>query len=33
MLRQLMEDPQHHIEAEQVSPRSETPLIPADIPS
>lgn len=33
MLRQVMEDPQHHIEAEQVFPRSENPLIPADIPS
>jgi hypothetical protein len=33
MLRQVMEDPQHHIEAEQVFPGSENPLIPADIPS
>ena len=28
MLRKLMEDPQHHIEAAQVFPRSENPLIP-----
>lgn len=33
MLRQVMEDPQHHIEAEQVFPCSENSLIPADIPS